>query len=93
MNRHRLKNPGVLMLLINMAGAVSTFVYFNFILPRVTVDNQIPWEYTVLSFIGGTLLLLLFLITLKKGPVLVLFHVAEGRQDITTLAPDDRLYH
>jgi hypothetical protein len=48
LNLHRLKNPLVLMPAINMVGAVSTFIYFSYILPPVTEEKQIPWEYSVL---------------------------------------------
>ncbi len=93
MNLHRLKKPVVLMPLINMVGAVSTFVYFSYILPPVTQDKQIPWEYSVLFFLGASLILFLFFFLLRKGPIRVLFDVAEGRQEITTLGPDERLYY
>ncbi len=93
MNRLRLKNPIVLMPVINMAGAVSTFVYFYFIFPRVTAEKQLPWQYSVLFFLGGSLVLFLFFILLRKGSLRELFDVAEGRTDIATLEPHDRMYH
>ena len=93
LSRHRLKKPLVLMPIINMVGAVSAFVYFSYILPPVTTDNQIPWEYRVLFFVGATLVLFLFFVPFRKGSARMLFDVAEGRQVIAALAPDDRLYH
>ena len=93
MNRLRLKNPIVLMPVINMAGAVTTFVYFYFILPPVTEEKQLPWEYSVLFFMGGSLVLFLFFIFLKRGSLRELFDVAEGRTDIASLEPHDRIYH
>lgn len=79
--------------IINMVGAVSTFIYFSYILPPVTTDNQIPWQYSVLFFLGASLILFLFFFLLRKGPIKVLFAVAEGRQDLAAFAPDDRLYY
>jgi hypothetical protein len=61
-----MKNPMMLMPLINMVGAVSTFIYFSYILPPVTEHNQIPSEYSVLFFLGASLILFLFFFFLTQ---------------------------
>jgi adenylate cyclase len=88
-----MKNPMMLMPLINMVGAVSTFIYFSYILPPVTEHNQIPSEYSVLFFLGASLILFLFFFFLRKRSVRELFEVADGRTDIASLEPHDRMYH
>jgi hypothetical protein len=60
LRRRRLKNPVLLMSIINMVGAVSPFIYFSYILPPVTAGKQIPWEHSVLFFLGASLILFLF---------------------------------
>jgi hypothetical protein len=60
LRRRRLKNPVLLMPIINMVGAVSPFIYFSYILPPVTAGKQIPWEHSVLFFLGASLILFLF---------------------------------
>ncbi|MEX1301405.1 MAG: HAMP domain-containing protein, partial [Desulfotignum sp.] len=83
----------ILMPLINMVGAVSTFIYFSYILPPVTEFNQIPWEYSVLFFLCASLILFLFFFFLRKGSIRELFEVADGRTDIASLEQHDRMYH
>ncbi len=68
----------------NMLGAVSTFIYFGFILPSIQKDPAIPEYFSTLFFLAGigvTAFLGFFL--LKRKSVRILYEVADGRQDIS----------
>jgi adenylate cyclase len=87
-----MKKITVLLPLINILGALITFIYFSFILDSGDIQTNIPSYYSPLFFIIGTSVLGLFFIITRRKSMKILFDVAYGRTKIYAFE-ESEIYH
>ena len=72
----------VLIPLVNMLGAVGTYIYLAFILPDSAVSADIPAYFSPLFFVTGSAVLASFVMTLRRKSVRTMLDVAYGKIQI-----------
>lgn len=82
----------VLIPLVNMLGAVGTYVYLAFILPVSEVNADIPAYFPPLFFVTGSAVLALFVMILRRRSVKTLLDVAYGKIEILSFE-ELEIYH
>ena len=87
-----MKRITVLVPVINIVGAVFTYVYFTYILEFRDVKTDIPGYYSPLFFVIGTVFLVFTFNLGSRKSVRELFAIAYGDTDIRTLEESEK-YH
>ncbi|MCD4743725.1 MAG: HAMP domain-containing protein [Desulfobacteraceae bacterium] len=82
-----MKKINVLIPLINMVGAVSTYIYFSFILEIRGIEWDVPAYYSTLFFIIATAFLTLSFMLVSRKTIHALLEIAYGHTDIHSLEP------
>ncbi len=73
----------IILILLNLSGAVSTFVYFGGILPvEKSGPDCVPWEWNLIFFLGGSAFLALSFFLLMTKSIRLLAKVADNKSAI-----------
>ena len=78
--------------LVNILGAVVTYIYFRFILDSGTDLENIPAYYSPLFFMIGTACLIICFQVTTRGSKKTLFDIAYGKTKLSTL-DDSEIHH
>ncbi|MDX2512398.1 MAG: adenylate/guanylate cyclase domain-containing protein [Desulfobacterales bacterium] len=87
-----MKRITVLVPLINIIGAVSTYLYFSFVLGSGGAQENIPGYYPPLFFVVGTAVLVFGFSRVRRKSMKILFEVACGEVEIDSLE-ESEVYH
>jgi adenylate cyclase len=87
-----MKRITVLLPIINIIGAVFTYLYFSFILKLGGPQENIPGYYSPLCFVIGTAILVFIFNVNNRRTMKSLFDVAYGHVDIDSFE-DSEIYH
>lgn len=87
-----MKKIAVLLPIINIIGAVLTYLYFSLILKSNVLHENVPDYYSPLFFVVGTAVLILCFNMSRRKAVKSLFNVAYGGMEIRSLE-ESEVYH
>jgi class 3 adenylate cyclase/HAMP domain-containing protein len=87
-----MKRINVLIPLVNLAGAVLTYLYFSFILEHRGVNGDIPAYYSPLFFVIATAVLTFSYVLSSRRTLKALLKIAYGQTDIQSLETSE-VYH
>ncbi|MCK5542767.1 MAG: hypothetical protein KAI40_08730 [Desulfobacterales bacterium] len=88
-----MKKINVLIPLVNMLGAVSTYIYFSFIWDSGTVQENIPAYYRTLFFVIGFTVLTFVYVLSSRTTMKALLEIAYGKADIQSLEVDELIIY
>ena len=80
-----MKKFSVFIPLVNIIGAIFTFLYFVFILPAYEIPSEIPEYFDLLYFVIATSILTFGFFLFTRKSLRTLFEIAYGNLDIKTL--------